>query len=122
MIHAFDDSPDLTSSCNDAVAQIQEVHHLVEGLQAASCESPLQVNKIWFRLSLFIIRNLNFVCRFHMHVETFLRTGFQLLAEVTATCRQKSPFWSGIGDSPSVTSQLTVESRTDRAENAQGTR
>ena len=74
------------------------------------------------------LRNLNFVRRCGMHIKTLPvpKTDFQLPAEVAVTWQKRPPYlicqyWLGVlGEYLSVTSQLMVESRNDRAENAWG--
>ena len=121
----------LNSSCRDSLAQIEERSSSIVWYKLLRVKVQ-KVRFSWTKLGFAdpYLRNLNFVCRFDMHIyiETLPvpKTGFQLPAEVTATWQERPPYliwqyWLGaLGKYLSVTSQLMVESRNDRAENAWG--
>ena len=107
----------------------KEVHRSSDTMQVAareSLESPLQLKRTKLGFADPYLRNLNFVCRCRMHIETipFPKTDFQLPAEVAVTWQKRPPYLIGpyclgvLGEFLSVTSQLIVQSRNHRGENA----
>ena len=119
----------LNSSCRDSLAQIEERSSSIVWYKLLRVKVQ-KVRFSWTKLGFAdpYLRNLNFVCRCGMHIETLPvpKTDFQLPAEVAVTWQKRPPYliwqyWLGVlGEYLSVTSQLMVKSRNDRAENAWG--
>ena len=117
----------LNSSCRDSLAQIEEIRSPFVWYKLLRVKVQ-KVHFSWTRLGFAdpYLRNLNLVCRCGMHIETlpFPKTDFQLTAEVAVTWQKRPPYLMGpywprvLGEFLSVTSQLMVESRNDRAEKA----
>ena len=114
----------LNSLCRDSLAQIEERSSSIVWYKLLRVKVHFSWTKAGFAEP--YLRNLNFVCRCVMHIETLPvpKTDFQLPAEVAVTWQKRPPYlicqyWLGVlGEYLSVTSQLMVESRNDRAENA----
>ena len=103
------------------------IDRLIQVAARESLESPLQLKRTKLGFADPYLRNLNFVCRCRMHIETlpFPKTDFQLPAEVAVrNLTEKAAIFDlailagrsrrvSVGD---VTAH--IESRNDRAENA----
>ena len=117
----------LNSLCRDSLAQIEERSSSIVWYKLLRVKVQ-KVRFSWTKLGFAdpYLRNLNFVRRCGMHIKTLPvpKTDFQLPAEVAVTWQKRppyliGPYWLGVlGEFLSVTSQLMVESRNDRPENA----
>ena len=117
----------LNSLCRDSLAQIEERSSSIVWYKLLRVKVQ-KVHFSWTKLGFAdpYLRNLNLICRCGMYIETcpFPKTDFQLPAEVPVTWQKRPPYliWQYLlgvlGEFLSVTSQLMVESRNDRAENA----
>ena len=117
----------LNSLCRDSLAQIEERSSSIVWYKLLRVKVQ-KVHFSWTKLGFAdpYLRNLNLICRCGMYIETlpFPKTDFQLPTEVPVTWQKRPPYliWQYLlgvlGEFLSVTSQLMVESRNDRAENA----
>ena len=117
----------LNSSCWDSLAQIEERSSSIVRYKLLR----VKVHFSWTKLGFVdpYLRNLNFVCRSGMHAHrnsSCSKDGFSATCWSCSNLTEKghhiwSGYWRGVlGDYLSVTSQLMVECRNDRAENALG--